>query len=67
MKYLRAIWFNLTFYGTNLVMSALLMGSLLFPRHIIVKAVWLWLAAVAWVEKHAGGIGYRVRGRENLP
>jgi len=67
MKYLKAIWFNLTFYGANLVMSVLLSGSLFFPRPIIVKAVYVWLASVAWVEKHVGGISYRVIGREYVP
>jgi 1-acyl-sn-glycerol-3-phosphate acyltransferase len=67
MKYLRAFWFNATFYGTNLIMSTLLMGALLFPRRIIVKAVYIWLASVAWVEKHVGGIDYRVIGRDYVP
>jgi 1-acyl-sn-glycerol-3-phosphate acyltransferase len=67
MNWLNAIWFNLTFYGVNLVMSVMLMGSLLLSRRTIVKAVHIWLGTVAWVEKHAGGIGYRVVGRENIP
>ena len=67
MKYLRAFWFNLTFYGTNLVMSTLLMGCLVLPRKYIVKGVHIWLGTVAWVEKHVGGIDYRVIGREHIP
>ena len=67
MKYLNAIWFNLTFYTANIVMSVGLMGSLLFPRPVIVKAVMIWLGTVAWVEKHLGGIDYRVIGREHIP
>jgi 1-acyl-sn-glycerol-3-phosphate acyltransferase len=67
MKYLRAIWFNLTFYGTNLVMSVGLIGALVLPRKNVVKAVRIWLGTVAWVEKNLGGISYRVIGREHIP
>ncbi len=67
MPYLRALWFNLTFYGATLVMSVLLMPSLLLPRKRLVQAVYIWLWVVAWVEKHAGGISYQLIGRENLP
>ena len=67
MKYLYALWFNLTFYTANLVMSSLLSPSLLFPRRVVVRAVHVWLGAVAWVEKNLGGIDYRVIGRENIP
>ncbi|MFA5040108.1 MAG: lysophospholipid acyltransferase family protein [Bdellovibrionales bacterium] len=67
MKFLHALWFNLTFYAANLVMSVLLCGSLLLPRKKLVKAVHLWLSVVAWVENHAGGISYQVIGRENIP
>jgi 1-acyl-sn-glycerol-3-phosphate acyltransferase len=67
MKYLYSIWFNLTFYAANLIMSGGLSFSLFFPRKIIVKAVNIWLGTVAWVENHLGGISYKVVGRENLP
>ncbi len=67
MKILRAVWFNLTFYITNIVMSSLLSPMLLLPRPLIVKGVEIWLGTVAWVEKHLGGIDYRVIGREHLP
>ncbi len=43
------------------------MGSLLFPRRVIVKAVMIWLGTVAWVEKNICGINYRVIGREHIP
>jgi len=67
MIFLQALWFNVTFYAANLVMSTLLSGALFFPRKIIVKAVWVWLSVVAKVENHCGGIKYRVLGRENIP
>lgn len=67
MKYLRALWFNLTFYTANLVMSVGLMPCMLFNRKIIVKAVMIWLRTVAWIEKNLGGISYRVIGRDNIP
>jgi 1-acyl-sn-glycerol-3-phosphate acyltransferase len=67
MKYLYALWFNFFFYSANLIMSSTLMGSLLFPRRVIVKAVMIWLGTVAWVEKNICGINYRVIGREHIP
>jgi 1-acyl-sn-glycerol-3-phosphate acyltransferase len=67
MKYLRAIWFNATFYTANIVMSVGLMWALVLPRKQVVRAVHAWLDTVAWVENHLGGISYRVIGRENLP
>lgn len=67
MKFLRALWFNLTFYGANLIMSVGLMPCMLFGRPLTVKAVEIWLGAVAWIERRLGGISYRVIGRENLP
>ena len=67
MRFLQALWFNIVFYSANLIMSSALSPSLFFPRRIVVRAVYIWLGAVAWVEKHLGGISYRVLGQENLP
>ncbi len=67
MKYLRSLWFNIAFYGANLIMSSLLSWSLLLSRKKIVWAVHVWLGTVAWVENHICGIKYRVIGRENVP
>jgi 1-acyl-sn-glycerol-3-phosphate acyltransferase len=67
MKYLRAVWFNLVFYGANFVMSFGMVAALLLPRKGVVRAVYIWLGTVAWVEKHLGGISYRVIGGENVP
>jgi 1-acyl-sn-glycerol-3-phosphate acyltransferase len=67
MKFLYSLWFNVTFYMANLVMSGGLSCSLFFPRKTIVKAVVIWLSAVAWVENHCGGIKYCVIGRELIP
>ena len=67
MKWVRAVWFNITFYGTNLLMSSLLSPSLLLPRRFIVRAVEIWLGTAAWVETHVSGIRYEVIGRENIP
>lgn len=67
MKWLRSIWFNVTFYGTNLVMSTLLMWTMLISREATVWAVHVWLGTVAWVERNVSGITYQVIGRENIP
>jgi 1-acyl-sn-glycerol-3-phosphate acyltransferase len=67
MIWLRALWFNLTFYTANLVMSVMLSPMLLLPRKQIVRGVHVWLGTVAWVENHLGGIKYQVIGRDYLP
>jgi len=67
MNWLRSLWFNITFYTANLVMSVLLSPSLFLRRRQIVTAVYMWLGAVAWVEHYLGGIKYRVIGKENIP
>lgn len=67
MSFLFALWFNLTFYLANLVMSSLLSFSLLFPRKVVVRAVYIWLGTVQWVESYISGIRYRVIGAENIP
>ncbi|MDR3449252.1 MAG: lysophospholipid acyltransferase family protein [Alphaproteobacteria bacterium] len=67
MKYMRAVWFNLVFYGINLVMSVGLSPLILLPRKGVVKGVYIWLRTVAWVEKYCGGIDYRVVGRQHIP
>ncbi|OYV71535.1 MAG: hypothetical protein B7Z74_07105 [Deltaproteobacteria bacterium 21-66-5] len=67
MKYIWSIWFNLIFYGTNLLMSTALSWSMLISRKATVWAVEIWLGTVAWVEAHLCGIRYRVIGRGNIP
>ncbi|MDE1902016.1 MAG: 1-acyl-sn-glycerol-3-phosphate acyltransferase [Alphaproteobacteria bacterium] len=67
MKFFYSLWFNIVFYSANLVMSLAQMGVLLFPRPVIVRAVYIWLGTVAWVEKYLGGISFRVIGRDNIP
>ncbi|MDD3029095.1 MAG: lysophospholipid acyltransferase family protein [Alphaproteobacteria bacterium] len=65
--FLQSLWFNVTFYGANLVISVVLLPALLLPRKTLVKSIRLWLSAVAWVEGHLGGIRYEVRGRDRIP
>ncbi len=67
MIWLHSLWFNLVFYAVNAFMSIALLWALLLPRKQLVKMVYVWLSAVAWVEKHLGGIDYKVVGREHLP
>lgn len=67
MKYLRAVWFNLTFYSITIIMPIALIWCLFLPRRKIVTAVEIWLGTVAWVEKNLGGISYRVIGQEHIP
>ncbi len=67
MKYLRSLWFNVIFYFAVTFLGIGLSWVLFFPRKTIVKIVGVWLSSVAWIEKHLGGIDYRVVGLEHLP
>jgi 1-acyl-sn-glycerol-3-phosphate acyltransferase len=63
----RSLAFNAALYGTTAVMCCLLVWTLLLPRGGMLWVVHLWLYQVAWIEKHIGGITYRVIGQSYVP
>jgi 1-acyl-sn-glycerol-3-phosphate acyltransferase len=65
--FLRSLIFNLALYGCTALMCVLLIWTLPLPRHYMLRVVHFWLAQVAWIEKHIGGITYRVVGRSHVP
>lgn len=65
--WLRSFLFNLALYGLTAVMCFLMIWALVLPRRQMLGVVHLWLRQVAWVEKHIGGITWRVTGREHVP
>ncbi|MDX2027605.1 MAG: lysophospholipid acyltransferase family protein [Alphaproteobacteria bacterium] len=65
--WLRSLAFNVALYGLTAVMCFLMIWVLPLPRQQILRVVHLWLKQVAWVEKHIGGLTYRIIGREYVP
>ena len=67
MIVLRSLVFNLVFFGVTALMCFVMLWGLLLPRRLMLGVVHLWLAQVAWIEKHIGGITYRIVGRAHVP
>ena len=44
-----------------------LLGTLFMSRRGMTSVVRLWLSHLEWIERHIGGITYRVIGREYVP
>lgn len=67
MIFLRALLFNIFFYGFTVLACFVLVPLVLFPRDTILKAVCFWTGGVAWIEKHILGLTYEIRGAEHKP
>jgi len=65
--WLRSLALNIALYGWTGVLCFVLLGTLLLPRRGMAAVVRLWLSQLAWIERHIGGIHYRVIGREHVP
>ena len=67
MIWLRSLIFNIVFYGWTAVMCFAMSWAILAPYRNMLGVVHLWLRQMAWIERHIGGITYRVAGREHVP
>lgn len=67
MPWLRSLILNIALYGWTFILCLAMTWTLLFPRRVVLITVHLWLNHIAWIERHIGGIDYRVVGRENIP
>jgi 1-acyl-sn-glycerol-3-phosphate acyltransferase len=67
MSWARSLAFNMALYGTTALMCFVMIWALLLPREKMLWVVHLWLRQIGWIERHIGGITYRVTGRENIP
>jgi len=65
--WLRSLALNMALYGWTAVLCFALLGTLVLPRRGMTAVVRSWLAQLAWIERHIGGITYRVIGREHVP
>jgi 1-acyl-sn-glycerol-3-phosphate acyltransferase len=68
---LRAILFNVAFYGVTLLLALLYLPLLLIPGQAGARAMMAagraWSALLLWLLKAIVGLDHEVRGRENLP
>ncbi len=67
MNWLRSLLFNIAMFSSTAVMCFVLIWTLLLPRRHLLNIVHLWLCQITWIEKHIGGITYRVVGKNNIP
>ncbi len=65
--WLRSLILNIALYGWTAVLCISLLGTLILPRRGMTVVVGLWLSQLAWIERHIGGIGYRVIGQQHVP
>tara|TARA_Y100001936_G_C16080045_1_gene677049 strand:+ start:98 stop:856 length:759 start_codon:yes stop_codon:yes gene_type:complete len=67
INFIRAILFNITFYGATAVLCFLYLPSLLLPRPIFIKVITSYFQTMYFIERTVLGLKMEVRGLENLP
>ena len=67
MKLFRSILFAVCFYFTTSALCILYIPAILLPRPAFARLVIFWCWCITGVASLAGGMRYRVRGRENIP
>ena len=65
--YLRSLVFNTAVLLDTIAMCFVMLWTMMLPRRFIMMVARTWLRQVAWIERHIGGIDYRVVGREYIP
>jgi len=65
--WLRSLALNIALYGWTTVLCFALIWALLLPRRQMTAVVRLWLSHLEWIERHIGGISYRVVAHEHVP
>jgi 1-acyl-sn-glycerol-3-phosphate acyltransferase len=63
----RSLAFNVIFFSGTAVMLLLMWVLLPFPYMAIQRTVTLWGRAMRWLLRTVVGLGFEVRGRENVP
>jgi len=67
MIFIRAMIFNLFFYGFTVVACLILLPLVFFPRPVILSAARFFVNGVEWIERNILGLTFEVRGREHIP
>jgi 1-acyl-sn-glycerol-3-phosphate acyltransferase len=65
--WLRSLVLNIALYGWTAFLCFGLLGTLFLSRKGMISVVQLWLRHLNWIEKHIGGIHYRVIGQQFVP
>lgn len=67
MTALRSLLFNAFFFAWTAVLFIICLPLLAFPRRVLLRAGDLWIGGVLGALRVICGLGYEVRGLENLP
>ncbi len=67
MIFLRAMLFNLFFYGFTVLACLILLPLVFFPRPVVLGAARFFVAGVEWIERNILDLTFEVRGREHIP
>ena len=67
MTALRALLFNLVFFGSGAVFLSLSLPALLLPRQVTIGIGRLWFGFLLAALRVLCGLSHEIRGRENLP
>jgi 1-acyl-sn-glycerol-3-phosphate acyltransferase len=64
---LRSLAYQLLFLPWTLSLCLLYLPLLLGPRALMQRGAVLWLEGALFLQRHVLGLGYEIKGRENLP
>ena len=67
MIFLRAMLFNIFFYGFAVFACLILLPLVFFSRPVILKAARFFVTGVEWIERNILGLTFEIRGREHIP
>ncbi len=67
IRKIRSHLFNIAFYLWSGFMALIMLPTLLLPRRVCVFFQHQWARGAMFLLRHIAGIGYEIRGRENLP
>ena len=67
MMAVRSFLFNVAFFAGGVVMAIALLPCLLLPRRAMQWGLRVWAQSIMWCLRVITGLGWEVRGLENLP
>ncbi|MEM7618028.1 MAG: lysophospholipid acyltransferase family protein [Pseudomonadota bacterium] len=67
MIFIRAMLFNIFFYGFTIVACLILWPVVFMSRNAILKTSLFFVNGVEWIERNILGLTFEIRGKENIP
>lgn len=67
MIFIRAMLFNIFFYGFTIIACLLLWPVVFMSRNVILKTSLFFVNGVEWIERNILGLTFEIRGKENIP